>query len=76
MAEATPFFSVASSKGGKLIPLDQDSYSEEEKVLRYEEWSKPEEEIESGLTVVVPGEWMTSEELKNNKNNKEVQIIG
>ena len=40
------------------IPLDSDIYSEHEIVLRYEEWSKPEEGIYNRLTVVIEAEWM------------------
>ena len=41
------------SENGKIISLDGDVYSLDEEVLRYEEWSKPEEGIYKGLTVVV-----------------------
>ena len=30
----------------------------DEEVLRYEEWSKPEDDIQNGLTVVVKAEWI------------------
>ena len=33
--------------------MDGDTYEEDDTVLEYEEWSKPEENIKSGLTVVV-----------------------
>lgn len=52
------FFGVCRSENGKLIPLDYDTYSENEEVIRWEEWSDPEEDIENGLTVVVEGEWL------------------
>lgn len=52
------FFGCAYSKNGELFPLDGDIYSEDEVVLSYEEWSKPEEGIVNGLTVVVEGEWI------------------
>ena len=51
------FFGACKSKDGKLIPLDGDSYSEEEKVLEHQEWKQPEDGIENGLTVVVEAEW-------------------
>lgn len=51
------FFGVASSKDGKLISLDGDTiYSEEDEIIRYEEWSN--NEIKNGLTVVVKAEVM------------------
>lgn len=50
------FFDACKSKNGELIPLDGDSYSEDEVVLRYEEWSG--DEIENGLTVLVEAEWI------------------
>lgn len=44
----------AASKNGKLISLDGDTiYDEEDIVEEYKEWSKPEENIKNGLTVVV-----------------------
>ena len=33
-------------------------YSEDEEVLSYEEWSRPEKGIVNGLTVVVAAEWI------------------
>lgn len=36
-----------------LISMDGDTYEEDDTVLEYEEWSKPEENIKSGLTVVI-----------------------
>lgn len=50
------FIGIASSKDGKLISLDGDYYSEEEEIIRYEEWSN--NEIKNGLTVVVKAEVM------------------
>lgn len=49
------FFGVCYSKNGYLIPLDGDTYCEEEIVVSYEEWSRPEKGIINGLTVVVEG---------------------
>lgn len=54
--EPDMFFGACKSKNGELIPLDGDSYSEDEIVVRYEEWSN--DEIEHGLTVVVEAEWI------------------
>ena len=45
------FFGCCRSEGGKLISLDGDIYSEDEIVLKYEEWSEPD--IANGLTVIV-----------------------
>ena len=45
------------SENGKIISLDGDVYSLDEEVLRYEEWDKPEEGINKGLTVVVDYDW-------------------
>lgn len=52
------FFGCARSENGKLIPLDYDTYSENEEVIRWEEWSDPEKDVKNGLTVVVEGEWL------------------
>ena len=51
------FAGCFKSENGKIIPLDGDVYSLDEEVLRYEEWSKPEEGIYKGLTVVVDYDW-------------------
>lgn len=48
------FAGVCESKNGKLISLDGDSYSEDEEVIRFEEWSSVA--VRNGLTVVVEGE--------------------
>lgn len=47
------FAGCFASKGGEIIPLDGDIYDKDEEVLSYEEWSKPEDNIQNGLTVVV-----------------------
>ena len=47
-----------SSKNGKIISLDGDSYSASEEIISYKEWSKPENNIKNGLTVVAKGNWM------------------
>lgn len=49
------FFGACKSKNGELIPLDWDSYSENEIVLRYEEWTS--DTIKNGLTIVTEAEW-------------------
>lgn len=49
------FFGACKAQNGKLIPLDDDSYSEDEEVIRYEEWSS--NKIQNGLTIVVESEW-------------------
>lgn len=56
MGGGDTFFGSCESKNGKLIPHDQDYYSEDEEVIRYEEWSN--EKIKNGLTVVVKGNWI------------------
>ena len=53
------FAGCFASKGGKIIPLDGDIYDKDEEVLSYEEWAKPEDDINNGLTVVVKGEWIS-----------------
>lgn len=52
------FAGVCRSENGKLISLDGDTYSEDEEVIRWEEWSNPEKDIKNGLTVVVEGEFL------------------
>ena len=56
--EEDTFFGAAKSIDGELIALDGDIYSEDEEVLRYEEWSQLEDGISNGLTIVVEGEWI------------------
>lgn len=53
------FAGCFASKDGEIIPLDGDTYSNNEEVLSYEEWSQPENDIQNGLTVVVKGEWIS-----------------
>lgn len=54
--EKSIFVGCAKSEGGKLIALDGDNiYDEEDFILSYEEWCQ--DDVESGLTVVVKGEW-------------------
>ena len=50
------FAGCFASKGGEIIPLDGDTYDKDEEVLSYEEWLKPEDNIQNGLTVVVKSE--------------------
>ena len=53
------FAGCFKSENGEIIPLDGDSYSKNEDVLNYEEWSNPKQDIQNGLTVVVKGEWIS-----------------
>lgn len=54
------FAGCFASKDGEIIPLDGDTiYDENDEVLSYKEWNKPEEGIQNGLTVVVKGEWIS-----------------
>lgn len=50
------FAGCFASKSGEIIPLDGDIYDNDEEVLSYREWSKPEDDIQNGLTIVVKGE--------------------
>ena len=38
------------------IWITDDTYDKDEEVLSYEKWSKPEDNIQNGLTVVVKNE--------------------
>lgn len=58
LGEDSIFFGVCRSENGELISMDRDTYSDEEEVLSYEEWSKPEKGISNGLTVIVAAEWI------------------
>ena len=50
------FIGSCASKNGELIFFGNDTdYSEDDVVVSYEEWTKPEKDIYSGLTVVVEG---------------------
>ena len=53
------FAGCFKSENGEIIPFDGDSYSKNEDVLNYEEWSNPKQDIQNGLTVVVKGEWVS-----------------
>ena len=45
-------------ENGKIISLDGDFYSLNEKVIASEEWEDEEENINNGLTVIVEGNWI------------------
>ena len=50
------FIGCCKSIGGELIPLDGDTiYHTTDKVVRYEEFTNPEEGIINGLEVVING---------------------
>lgn len=50
------FAGCFAAKDGEIISLDGDTYSMDERVLKYEEWNNPEEGIDKGLTIVVETE--------------------
>lgn len=52
------FTGCFKAENGKIIPLDGDTYSLNEEVIRSEEWNNPEEGILNGFTVVVEGSWV------------------
>lgn len=54
--ENSVFAGCFAAEGGKIKPLDGDTYDENEEVLFHEEWTNPEAGIKAGLTVVVPVE--------------------
>lgn len=47
---------------GKIIPLDGDSYDASELVISSKEWTKPENGIEKGLTIIVEMEFVPAGE--------------
>lgn len=47
---------------GKIIPLDGDSYDASELVISSKEWTKPEDDIEKGLTITVAMEFVPAGE--------------
>lgn len=53
------FAGCFSSKDGEIIPLDGDIYDKNEEILSYEEWTRIEDNIQNGLTIVVKGEWIS-----------------
>jgi hypothetical protein len=50
-------YGVCHSINGELIPDDGDSYSIDEELVHWEEWSNDEFGIQNGLTVVEQGVW-------------------
>lgn len=52
------FFGSCKSRNGVLYPLDGDIYSEDEEILRWEEWSDATTNVRNGLTVVIKGNWI------------------
>ena len=55
--EHSTFAGSFAIKDGKLIPLDGDTYDINETVIWSEEWTQPEDNIQRGLTVIVPTDW-------------------
>lgn len=55
--EHSTFAGSFAIKDGKLIPLDGDTYDINETVIWSEEWAQPEDNIQKGLTVIVPTDW-------------------
>lgn len=47
---------------GKIIPLDGDSYDASELVISSKEWTKPDDGIEKGLTIIVAMEFVPASE--------------
>lgn len=74
--ENTEFAGCFKTENKKIIPLDYDSYSENEEVVAIEEWSMPEENIKHGLTIVVCAELVSAETFFDalNKSRKAVNI--
>lgn len=54
--EESIFFGACKSENGKLIPLDFDTYDENEEVFTYEQWCT--DKIKRGLTIITVGEWL------------------
>jgi hypothetical protein len=54
--EPDMLFGACKFINGELIPLDGDTYSLDEIVVRYQKWSGGD--IQNGMTVVVEAEWM------------------
>ncbi len=46
------------AENGRIVPLDGDTYSLNEEVIRSEEWNNPDKGVLNGLTVVVEGSWI------------------
>ena len=51
------FAGCFKSEGGKIISLDGDSYSEDEEVVDWSEFTNPSRGVENGLEVVVEAEF-------------------
>lgn len=64
---------------GKIIPLDGDSYYNNEPVIASEEWTMPDEGIGEGLTVIVAMEFVPARELdeylKTYRKEKEKKML-
>lgn len=58
-------FKVAN---GKISPLDGDSYDNNEFVIASEEWTKPDDGIEKGLTIIVAMEFVPASEFEQYLN--------
>lgn len=59
--EDSVFIGSCFSKNGKLIFNGNDTdYYEDEVVIKYEEWTRPDKDIENGSTVWVEGDWYES----------------
>ena len=54
--EPDMLFGACKFINGELIPLDGDTYSLDETVVRYQKWSGGD--IQNGLIVVTEAEWM------------------
>ena len=58
--DPSEFYGSCHSINGELIPDDGDTYSMDEELVRWYEWSDEKNEeygIKNGLTVVEQGEW-------------------
>ena len=66
------FAGCFASKDGEIIPLDGDIYDKDEEVLSYREWSKPEDDINNGLTIVVKGELISDDFNLGEMTNEEL----
>ena len=58
-------FKVANDK---IISLDGDSYDNDEFVIASEEWTKPDDGIERGLTIIVAMEFVPASEFEQYLN--------
>lgn len=70
-------FKVAN---GKIIPLDGDSYDASELVISSEEWTKSDDGIKKGLTIIVAMEFVPASEfdhyLKKERKAKDPILLG